>query len=299
MAVDPHPEYFSNSLARELNAPVEEVYHHHAHAVSLLFEHDLEGPCLFAVFDGTGYGTDGTIWGGEFLLADRASFSRLAHVGLFHLPGGEAAIREPVRILAGLLASELSIPQDLVPLLGEYGEQYRLWLEAVAKGINSPRTSSAGRLFDAAAAAVGFTRRVTFEGEAAMWLEGIADTEEYGTYAYLYDESDPLVINPSSLILEVARDILSGTPREKVAARFHNSMAQMIAWTIVRLSVQTGITTVGLSGGCFQNRLLTERSLEALVAKGLSVLLHQDVPPNDGGLATGQAVAALTKVQKG
>jgi len=170
VAVDPHPEYFSHSMGREIGRPVEEVFHHHAHAVSLLFQHGLKGPALFAVFDGTGYGTDGTIWGGEFLLADREDFSRLAHIGLFPLPGGEAAIREPMRILAGLLAMTGTgdLPEDMARLFSETGGRYRLWIEAIRKNINAPLTSSAGRLFDAAAAACGFQRKVTFEGEAAM-----------------------------------------------------------------------------------------------------------------------------------
>ena len=181
VAVDPHPDYFSNSLGRECKASVAEVYHHHAHAVSLLFEHGLIGPALFVVFDGTGYGLDGTIWGGEFLVADRETFSRVAHLATFPLPGGEAAVREPVRILAGLLhrATGGPLPEWAGVVMGEYADYVPFWLEAVAKGINAPSTSSAGRLFDAAAAAVGFRRRVTFEGQAAMWLEGIADPTVY------------------------------------------------------------------------------------------------------------------------
>ncbi|MCA1961232.1 MAG: carbamoyltransferase HypF, partial [Desulfomonile sp.] len=178
VAVDPHPEYFSNMLARGMGLEVEQVFHHHAHAVSLLFEHGMDGPAIFAVFDGTGYGEDRTIWGGEFLFADRATFSRVGHIGLFPLPGGEAAIREPIRILAGLLTEDGELPSEFSDLLGPDARAASLWVEAVRRGINAPLTSSAGRLFDAAAAAAGFRRRVTFEGEAAMWLEGIADLAE-------------------------------------------------------------------------------------------------------------------------
>ena len=201
-ALDPHPEYFSSSLAREMDTPVEEVFHHHAHAVSLLFESGLSGPALFTVFDGTGYGTDGTIWGGEFLVADRKSFSRPAHIGRYKLPGGEAAIKEPVRILAQLLAEGSRVPEELLPLLGDYVDRYALWLEAAAKGINAPKTSSVGRLFDAAAAAAGFLRRVTFEGEAAMWLEAMADSKEQGEYSFSYIEGDPF--NRRSVVLDLS-----------------------------------------------------------------------------------------------
>lgn len=298
VAVDPHPEYFSNTLARELNVPVEEVFHHHAHAVSLLFEHGIGGPAVFAVFDGTGYGPDGTIWGGEFLLADLERFERLGHIGRFVLPGGEAAIRQPVRVLAGLLAQAKGgvIPERFFSLLGVHANQARFWLEAAARGLNSPVTSSAGRLFDAAAAAAGFTEIVTFEGQAAMWLEGIAGSGEEAKYPVRLLSREPLVIDPASLIANVAQDSLETGP-DVVSARFHNTVAQLIADSLKQLSRRTGIGTVGLTGGCFQNRLLTERALSLLEAEGLTVLCHGKVPPNDGGIAVGQAVSTWARLK--
>jgi hydrogenase maturation protein HypF len=297
VAVDPHPEYFSSSLAGEMDAMVEEVYHHHAHAVSLLCEHGLTGPALFAVFDGTGYGTDGTIWGGEFLVADCETFRRAGHIGRFPLPGGEAAIREPMRILAGLLdvATNGSIPEEVVSVFGTSADRVAMWLEAVAKRINSPLTTSAGRLFDAAAAALGFRSAVTFEGQAAMWLEGIADATVKDAYPVTLTKNDPLVVEPAPLILEVVRDMVQGSAPEQVSARFHNSVANAIADTIGELAGRTGLSTIGLTGGCFQNRLLTERSLTLLEQRGFRVLLHEAVAPNDGGIALGQAVAARAR----
>ncbi len=297
VAVDPHPEYFSSSLAGEMGAVVEEVYHHHAHAVSLLCEHGLSGPALFAVFDGTGYGTDGTIWGGEFLVADREKFERAGHIGAFPLPGGEAAIREPIRILAGLLdmATRGDIPKEFMPVFGTSADRVAIWLEAVAKRINSPLTSSAGRLFDAAAAATGFRRAVTFEGQAAMWLEGIADSTVKDAYPAELTKADPLVVEPAPLILEVVRDIVQGSAAERVSSRFHNTVAESIAEALGELAARTGLSTVGLTGGCFQNRLLTERSLALLEQRGFRVLLHETVSPNDGGIALGQAVATRAR----
>jgi hydrogenase maturation protein HypF len=292
LAVDPHPEYFSNSLAKEMKIHVEEVFHHHAHAVSLLVQYQLSGPCIFAVFDGTGFGTDGGIWGGEFLIADLKNFTREGHIGLFPLPGGEAAIREPVRILAGLLGIDGAIPKRFVTLLADYSKKHSLWLEAIKKGINCPLTSSCGRLFDAAAAAAGFTREVTFEGQAAMWLEGIADKNERGEYPLRYLDSDGMNLDPATLIRSVAEDIISGTAAEIVSARFHNSVARLTLDVITKLARKTGIDTVGLTGGCFQNRLLTERTSTLLETERLQILLHESVPPNDGGIALGQAVAA-------
>jgi hydrogenase maturation protein HypF len=296
IAVDPHPEYFSNSLAREIKVKVVEVFHHHAHAVSLLFEHGLRGPAIFAVFDGTGYGKDGTIWGGEFLVADCESFTREAHLGLYNLPGGEAAIREPMRILAALLAVDGALPEEFHPLMGPYLDRVKVWLEAVRKGINSPVTSSAGRLFDATAAAIGFSRRVTFEGEAAMWLEGVADPAETGEYEIHTSGDKPIAVDPSALIVSVARDMLHNSTRAIVAARFHNSMARMIACVVSKLALKTGIDTIGLTGGCFQNKLLTEKAASLLEEKGFRVLLHEAVPPNDGGIALGQAICARARL---
>jgi hydrogenase maturation protein HypF len=295
IAVDPHPEYFSNTLGRDMSAPVEEVFHHHAHAVSLLFEHGLRGPALFAVFDGTGYGTDGTIWGGEFLLADTSSFSREGHIGVFPLPGGEAAIREPIRILAALLAEQGTLAEKFLPLMGDRERYVPIWLEAVSKQINSPLTSSAGRLFDAAAAAVGFRGKVTFEGEAAMWLEAQADPSERGEYEFSLSHEDALTVNGAAVIRALADDILSGTPGEIAAARFHNSMARIVFTVMTELTEKRATRTVGLTGGCFQNRLLTERTSEMLERTGLRLLLHESVPPNDGGIALGQALCARSR----
>ncbi len=297
VALDPHPEYFSNHMGQELDLPVEEVFHHHAHAVSLLFEHAVHGPAIFAVFDGTGYGIDGTIWGGEFLVADAARFSRHGHLGPFALPGGEAAIREPVRILAGLLAQAFggAIPPEMTPILGEHGLRAPIWLEAVKKGINSPWTTSAGRLFDAAAACAGFRRPVTFEGEAAMWLEAVADPGEKGEYPLRISEGAPMVLDSAAVMVAMVTDVLGGVPSEVCAGRFHNSLARAIAVMCGKIADSTGLSTVGLTGGCFQNRVLTERAAEFLDTAGLRVLLHESIPPNDGGIAVGQVVAARAR----
>lgn len=303
VALDPHPEYFSNRLARELGLEVEEVFHHHAHAVSVLFEHGIEGPAICVVFDGTGYGTDAAIWGGEFLVADWRNFERAGRLGRFPIPGGEAAIKEPTRLLAGLLAEDWATPAKFMSLLTQEGQppgeadlKVRLWLEAAKKGINSPMTSSVGRLFDAAAAAVGFRRRVTFEGEAAMWLESVSDRDEGGSYTVDLSSDAPWVIDPRPLITDLANDMLCGVSASVAGARFHNTIAKMIATTVDKIAAGTGIRTVGLTGGCFQNRLLTERTKAMLDESGFSVLSHKDIPPNDGGLAIGQAVCARSRL---
>ncbi len=291
-AVDPHPEYYSSRLAGRVSPKVHYVYHHHAHAVSLMAEHGLTEPMLCAVFDGTGYGDDAAIWGGEFLLTHAAGFERVGRLAYFPLPGGEAAIKNPLRILAGLLEQDGRLPERYSPIFGGEFPKAKLWLEALAKGINSPITSSMGRLFDAAAAAVGFRRPVNFEGQAAMWLEGIADKSEAQGYSMETSGACPLVLNPRPLIRKLVEDILLGTPQGIVAARFHNSIADATVRALTSLSHQLNIHELGLSGGCFQNKLLTEGVLKRFCESGLKARFHKLVPPNDGGIALGQAVAA-------
>lgn len=294
-AFDPHPEYFSSQLPRKPDMLGVPVFHHHAHAVSLLVEHGIKAPALFAVFDGTGYGPDGTIWGGEFLLADRASFERIGHFTLFPLPGTEAAIKEPVRILAGLLwlAYGTDSPDKMRGLLESEWEKARFWIESVKKGFNAPLTSSAGRLFDAAATLAGFRRPVTFESQASMWFEGIADPLEDSKYETIISDDKVIRIDSAALIREMAEDFLGGTSSSALSARFHNTMAGIVADVLEMASKKRGIDVVGLSGGCFQNRMLTEKSVEFLGARGLRILTHEMAPPNDGGIAVGQVACAF------
>ena len=295
IAFDPHPGYFSSRLAQQHDKQSIPVYHHHAHAVSLMVESGLDGPALFVVFDGTGYGEDGTIWGGEFLLADRSSFQRVARLGLFPLIGAEMAIREPLRIAAGLLALSNggTIPAEALKLFGATSVKTGLWLEAWKKGINTPLTSSAGRLFDAAAAITGFSRPVTFEGQAAMWLESIADANENYSYEIGFNDSELLEPDVASLTRRLAEDKLAGVEASKLAARFHNSVVELIAETVRRLEYQIPDRKVGLTGGCFQNKRLAQTVAARLEKDGFDVLCHGDVPVNDGGIAIGQAVVGM------
>lgn len=292
IAYDPHPAYFSSRLAHQYDKFVVPVYHHHAHSVSLLLDNNISGPAFFVVFDGTGYGDDGTIWGGEFLLADRTGFQRLARLRPFPLIGSEKAIREPLRIAAGLLAISNggSIPERVLPLFGSSAQKLALWEQAWKKGINAPSTSSAGRLFDAAAAIAGFRRLVTFEGQAAMWLESIVDETEKKSYPIDFHQGAILEPDVASLLSAMADDALSGTKSEKLAARFHNSIVDLIVRTVGKLVKFDSPRTVGLTGGCFQNKRLTEKTVNSLEQDQFEVLCHKNVPVNDGGIAVGQAV---------
>ncbi|MGC8658950.1 MAG: carbamoyltransferase HypF [Desulfomonilaceae bacterium] len=293
IAYDPHPAYFSSQLAHEHDKFLVPVYHHHAHAASLLLENRIMGPCIFVVFDGTGYGNDGTIWGGEFLFASRLEFKRLARLRPFPLIGAEAAIREPLRIAAALLAisNNGSIPDVTLPIFGDSVDRVNLWIEAWKSGINAPQTSSAGRLFDAAATVAGFRQSVTFEGQAAMWLESIVDEHEKSSYPVDFNYNQG-VLEPdtASILFAMARDALGGTGKEKLAARFHNTLAELIFRTVQRLTNPESSIPVGLTGGCFQNKRLMESALDRLVQAKFEVLTHRDVPVNDGGIGIGQVV---------
>ncbi len=292
-AIDPHPEYFSSNFSDQAGMETVRVYHHHAHAAGLLAEHGLDGPAIVATFDGTGFGVDGTIWGGEFLLCDLKNFTRVAFFAPFHLTGGESGIREPIRIAAGLLAHNFFLPQEFESLFEDHGKNVSYWLKAAAKGINSPMTSSAGRLFDAAAAVIGFKRKINYEGQAAMWLESLADTRELREYRYEILKSEVWQIDSHSLIRAVARDIMSGVSPGIVSAKFHNTIARVTVDILRELADKYSIQLIGISGGCFQNRLLTERIVKYLAGSDLTLLTHGSVPPNDGGLAIGQVVVAL------
>jgi hydrogenase maturation protein HypF len=245
-------------------------------------------------FDGTGYGTDGTIWGGEFLIADYVSFERAAHLKPLPLPGGDAATRRPARIaLAYLLACGLDAPQATRAALTRVEQQ--VIARQVASGLNTPLTSSMGRLFDAVSALLGICHTATYEGQAAIELEAAVDPGEDG--AYQFDLESGAVIEPGGVIAQIMNDLAAGIPVGRIAARFHNAVAQIIADVVARIAALHGLQEVALSGGVFQNVTLLDRTLSLLHAAGYEVLTHQLVPPNDGGLALGQAVIACARIK--
>ena len=298
---DLHPEYLSTKYARERTLSTDAIQHHFAHVASCMAENELDGKVLGVAWDGTGYGPDGTIWGGEFLLTDGATFRRAASLRRFRLPGGERAIREPRRTALGVLyeifGDEL-FDREGVILLAEFAAAERSLLkQMVKKGVNSPYTSSAGRLFDAVSALVGLCQRTRFEGQAAMELEFAADkasTNEGYPFSFSVgknegDHDPALVIDWEPMIRAVLSDIAAGSLGSTIAAKFHNTLAEIIVETAARVSEQR----VVLTGGCFQNRYLSERVISRLEAEGFHPYWHQRVPPNDGGIALGQIFAWL------
>ncbi|HVP45022.1 MAG TPA: carbamoyltransferase HypF [Bryobacteraceae bacterium] len=279
VACDLHPDYASTRWAQSSGLPVVEIQHHHAHAAACAAENGIEGPYLGVSWDGTGYGTDGTVWGGEFFLAEGAQFERIAHLRPFRLPGGEAAVREGWRSAASVQWEAMG-PEAV----GNRPERQVL-LRMLERGINAPWTTSVGRLFDAVASMTGIAQESRFEGQAAMLLE-----REIGELAT--DESYPLPDGDWGPLIEaVHQDVTRGEATARIAARFHNALAN---W-IVRVAGRAGVPRVALSGGVFQNGYLVERTATLLEARGFQVYTHQRVPPNDGGIALGQAVIAALR----
>jgi hydrogenase maturation protein HypF len=296
VAHDLHPEYLSTKYAQDLalasDLPLTGVQHHHAHIAACLADNGEPGPVIGVAFDGTGFGPDGTIWGGEFLVADLAGFQRAAHLEPVPMPGGAAAIRQPWRMAASYLAG--TDPARLA--VAQRNQQAWPTVLAMAqRGINAPATSSAGRLFDAVAAVLGVRDTITYEGQAAIELEQLADPAESGWYAMRVTEDEVVRLAGADLVRAAADELAADVPVPVIAARFHRGVAAGIARTCALLRDRHGLGTVALSGGVFQNLLLTGQVTSLLEANGFRVLLHHRVPCNDGGISLGQAVIAAAR----
>ncbi len=291
VAHDLHPEYRSTAWARGTGLPRVAVQHHHAHVASCLAEHGRTGPALGVAFDGTGYGPDGTLWGGEVLLADLAGFRRLGHLRPLALPGGEAAIREPFRAAVAALRDA---GEPLAPIDGVTEAARGRVASLLERGLRCPSATSAGRWFDAAAVLAGCAPLIRYDAQAAMEFEALAGDRPSEPYELelVEREGRPFEIDLRPAIRALARDRRRGTAREAIAARFHETMAHAIARACRRARGEGAPREVALTGGCFQNRRLAERAAALLRADGFEVLMHRRVPPNDGGLALGQAAVA-------
>jgi len=299
---DLHPDYLATRYA--LQRAGQEglqtigVQHHHAHIAACMAEHDLVDvpPVIGVAFDGTGYGTDGAIWGGEFLLTKYASFERSHHLAYVPMPGGEAAIRQPWRLaLAWLDHSELAWEEDLAPMQAADDEARKTLRRMLALSLNSPLTSSMGRLFDAVSALAGVRQSVNYEAQAAIEFEAHVDPEETEAYAFAIDED---AVDAAPLFKAVVADLRSGIPLGKIAARFHNGVVTMVAEVCTLMRETSGSSRVVLSGGVWQNRVLLRQSLARLRGLGFEVYIHHQVPTNDGGVCLGQAAVAAHQVRE-
>jgi hydrogenase maturation protein HypF len=308
---DPHPGYLSTSWAKKWAAehglPLIGVQHHHAHIAGCIAEHALEGTVIGLSLDGTGYGSDGRIWGGEVLLARLDGFERFAHLDYVPMPGGDAAVREPWRMaLAHLHAAGFDVTSpELLKLLGATEKEARLLLRMIERGINAPLTSSLGRLFDALAAVVLARRKVDYEAQAAIELEGFAvdEPDTFDGYGFAlegnWDDREPMRIKIEPMWTELFRELRGGVSKSRMAARFHAGVASSFVRVAEKARAVTGISTVALSGGVMHNRRLARVLRAGLEAEGFAVYQQRRVSPGDGGLSYGQAAAAAAMLAKG
>ncbi len=297
IACDLHPDYLSTKhaahLAAQTDAVVHPVQHHWAHVLACMAENEVPFPALGVAWDGAGYGTDGTLWGGEFLLAREDGFERVAHLRQFRLPGGDAVLKQPRRTALGLLyemggPKALDQTADLAPLRDFQESELAAIRQMLAKDVQSPTTSSVGRLFDAVAALTGLRQQSTFDGQAAMELEFAAHACVCEAYDFEIKSTAPSVIDWRPMFEQIIGEIRDGVETGVIAAKFHNTLVEIIVLT----ARHVGETRVVLSGGCFQNRYLTERTVQRLLETGFRPYWHQRVPTNDGGIALGQIVDA-------
>jgi len=289
---DLHPDYASTRIARETGLPLFAVQHHHAHFASVLAEYRISHPALGFIWDGTGYGTDGTIWGGETLFGTVKESQRVGHILSFRLLGGEAAVHEPWR--AALSVCEIALGRDTALRLFPAREsEAKLLQQAADAGLNAPVTTSMGRLFDAIAAIAGLREKVSFEGQAAITLEQIADEMDSDSYDIsIVRENDRWIYDWRLVVKRAILDAANGVPAGSISMRFHRGLANLLGTAAETHRSETGCEVVALSGGCFQNELLLRLGVEELQSRGFRVLINRLVPCNDGGISYGQAAVA-------
>lgn len=297
VVADLHPDYASTQFAAALALPVQYIQHHHAHIASCMADNDLAGTVLGVAWDGTGYGTDGTIWGGEFLATDGGLYERVATLRSFRLPGGEQAIKQPCRAALGvlyeILGERVFEMSELSPVAAFAERERSVLKHLLVKNVNAPLTTSTGRLFDAVASIAGLVHRVQYEGQAAVMLEHAIDaTSASHPYSFQIERSMRApamhVVDWTNMMVGILHDVACNVPRGVIARRFHDTLAEII----VKVATLVGEERVLLSGGCFQNTYLTERAVTRLREEGFRPYWHQRVPPNDGGISLGQLFAA-------
>jgi hydrogenase maturation protein HypF len=296
VAYDLHPQYLSTRLALEMT-DIQQigVQHHHAHIASCMAENGIADKVIGVAFDGTGFGSDGKIWGGEFLVADFAGFERRGHFRYVALAGGDRAVREPWRLGLSYLLDTFGAQIDSLdlPLLRRIpAKKISTIRSMIERRINTVETSAAGRLFDAVASIVGIRDEVNFEAQAAIELEACAQPGVDASYPFEISAGSPWQIDVRPMMEQIVRDVVAAKPVGWISAAFHNTVAAIVVEMCLRLRSEEHIDRVCLSGGTFQNVYLVERAVACLRAKGFQVFLHSKVPPNDGGISLGQAVIA-------
>ena len=291
-----HPDYLASQYARTKAAkeglPLFEIQHHHTHLAAGMIENGLPPETRVAglIFDGTGYGLDGTIWGGEVLVGNCETFDRPFHLKTVPLPGGEAAIRKPARMaLSTLWAYGFPWEESLLPVQSLSELERQALLNQLEKGLNTPQTTSMGRLFDAVSALIGVRQTISYEAQAAIELEGLVDRAESGYYPFIIEASE---INLQPLLSALLDDLREGVSPSIMAARFHNTIAHLSLSLTELIRQKYHINQFVLSGGVWQNQVLLEKTLDLFYKNNLTPLIHRQTPPNDGCVAFGQAMIA-------
>ncbi|MGQ9513778.1 MAG: carbamoyltransferase HypF [Thermoproteota archaeon] len=299
---DLHPEYLSTKYALSRKGKHVGVQHHHAHVASCMAENAVRSEVIGVALDGAGYGADGRVWGFEFFLTGYSKFERIGHLRYVPLPGGDSATREPYRMAISYLYASYGSGFEKLQVCRRWDqEKIELLTRMIQREVNSPLTSSAGRFFDAASSIIGVCDVSTYEGEAAMELEAIALDRDLETYPFDIRtiRDGTFELDPRRTIISLVEEIQRGAPRTIVAGRFHRTVAELILNGCLLSAQETGIKEVAISGGVFQNKLLTERVQRLLEREGFLCYLHRVVPPNDGGISLGQAAVATFKVDEG
>ena len=302
IAHDMHPGYMSTKYALKYDLPTIEVQHHHAHIVSCMFENNLRQKVIGVCFDGTGYGADGKIWGGEFLICDYLESTRVAHLDYIKMPGGEKAIKEPWRVAVSYLYKSLSAhksKKEVYDVIYElYGDKAITLINIINSNINCMETSSMGRLFDAMANIIGITDEVTYEGQASIELEAISEMDIEGAYNYKVIKQDMYIIEPYEIIIEALNDKTKGVSVKIIASKFQNTIVNLTTNICEHIREDSGINEVALSGGVFQNSFLLSKICCKLKKNYFEVYTHKDLPSNDGGVAIGQIIIANALIEK-
>lgn len=301
VACDSHPDYVSTRYARKLaemwGIPLIMVQHHHAHIASVLGEHGIDEDVIGLAFDGTGWGEDGTVWGGEFLIANRAEFKRLGHFAHVLMPGGEKSILEIDRMGLSYLLSAYGSAENIpsFPFIEGFDQlRLRFLLNAIERRINTPLTSSCGRLFDAVSSLLGLCRVPSYDAQGAVLLETAAHDPEKLDGSYPYSVDDNMIVHFEPMIRKIVEDIIDGKSLEEVSRRFHATVIEACVKVCIKIKGKTGINKVALGGGCFQNKILLKHFTNRLEGEGFSVYVPILLPPNDGGIAFGQGIVALS-----
>ncbi|MDI6785727.1 MAG: carbamoyltransferase HypF [bacterium] len=303
VAADLHPNYLSTNFAKECsrdnNLPIVYIQHHHAHIGAVLAENNIDEEVFGVAFDGIGYGEDGNIWGGEFMVASLSSFKRVAHLKYFGMPGGDKATLEPWRMSLSYLYALYgdTIPREFIERFGE--KETSFVLEMIKKRINCPLTSSMGRLFDAVSCLIGIREKIDYEAQAAIELEMIADPLEKNAYRFnIIEKEGLLIIEPLTMIEELINDIEKKVSTSLISSKFHNAVADLILNIANKIRGSFKINKVALSGGVFQNIYLLKRVISRLKDCGFIPIIHSKIPPNDGGVSLGQAIIASKKTME-